>query len=67
MNAEGRFWVDRDVCLACYVCCEEAPKNIKNDSETGTSYVFKQPENEDELEAVRKAINYCCVEAIVED
>ena len=67
LNVEGRFWIDRDICLACDVCCDEAPKNIKYDSATGTSYVFKQPENEDEFKAVRKAIDYCCVEAIIED
>lgn len=67
LNAVGKFWIDRDVCLACDVCSEETEKNIKYDSETGTSYVFKQPENEDEFKAVRKAIDYCCVEAINED
>lgn len=67
LNAEGRFWIDKDVCLACSACEEESPNNIKYDSKTGTSYIFKQPENELELQQVRNAVMCCCVEAIIED
>ncbi|MEP6904270.1 MAG: ferredoxin [Actinomycetota bacterium] len=68
LNAEGKFWIDRDVCLNCEVCIEEAPNNIKVDLQiTGASYVFKQPENETEIQQLRNAISVCCVEAIIED
>jgi len=67
LNAEGKFWVDQDVCLACDTCQLEAPNNFSFDTETFSSYVSKQPENEDELKAVRKAIFVCAVEAILED
>jgi ferredoxin len=69
LNAEGKFWIDQDSCLACAVCYDDefAPQNIEYDDKTGMSYVFKQPETEEEFKAVRKAIDYCCVEAIIED
>jgi ferredoxin len=67
LNAEGKFWVDQEVCLACDTCQFEASNNFSFDKEIGLSYVSKQPENEDELEAVRKAIFVCAVEAIIED
>jgi len=68
LNIEGKFWIDRDVCLACETCIEEAPNNIKMDLQmTGASYVFKQPENEIEIQQLKKAISVCCVEAIIED
>lgn len=67
LNAEGRFWVDQNVCLACDTYQSEAPNNFGFDVEIGSSYVSKQPENEEELKAVRKAIFVCAVEAIMED
>ncbi len=68
LNAEGKFWVDQDVCLNCEACIEEAPNNIKADlGITGASFVFKQPENEIEIQQLSNAIAVCCVEAIIED
>ncbi|MBX7172790.1 MAG: ferredoxin [Pyrinomonadaceae bacterium] len=68
LNAEGKFWIDQDVCLACSTCFDvDAPQNIKYDIETNTSFVFKQPENDEELGNLRMAIDACCVEAIIED
>jgi len=66
-NAEGKFWIDQDVCMFCRACDSEAPNNIRFDNVVGLSYVFKQPETEEELRAVREAIRCCPVEAIVED
>ena len=62
-NAEGTFWIDQDVCVACCVCLGEAPENIKFDDAGGKSYVFKQPENDVELAAVRESMTMCPVEA----
>jgi len=62
-NAEGRFWVDQDVCVACCVCVGDAPENIRFDDASGKSYVFKQPDNEAELAAVRESMTMCPVEA----
>jgi len=45
------------------VCIGEAPDNIKFDEASGKSYVFKQPENDVELAAVRESVTMCPVEA----
>lgn len=66
-NAEGKFWIDQNICVACVVCPAEAPENIRLDDVAAKSYVFKQPENETELAAVREAIVMCPVEAPKED
>ena len=67
LNPEGSFWIDQYTCCGCEACFVEAPNNIQFDERLRMSYVFKQPETEEELEAVREAIRYCPVEAIVED
>lgn len=66
-NAEGKFWIEQDECIACEVCGREAPSNIRFDDDAGKSYVFKQPENEAELAAVREAVEMCPVLAPRED
>ena len=66
-NAEGKFWIDQEVCVACQVCTGEAPANIRFDAAAGKSYVFKQPETDGELAAVREAVILCPVEAPKED
>ena len=60
-NAEGKFWIEQEECIACRVCTGEAPANIRFDEDTGKSYVFKQPENDAELAAVREAVEMCPV------
>jgi ferredoxin len=62
-NAEGKFWIDQEVCVACSTCFEEAPNNIRFDDTRGMSYVYKQPETDEELHAVREAVELCPVEA----
>lgn len=66
-NAEGRFWIDQNTCVACLACVAEAPDNIRFDDVAGMSYVFKQPENDEELAAVREAVEMCPVYAPKED
>ena len=66
-NAEGKFWIDQDVCVACCVCYGEAPDNVAFDEVSGKSYVFKQPENDTELHAIRESVVMCPVEAPKED
>ena len=62
-NAEGKYWIDQNLCVACQVCIGEAPNNIRFDSDAGKSYVFKQPESAEELHALSEAIILCPVEA----
>jgi ferredoxin len=69
LNAEGRFYVNQDYCTRCATCEDAAPNNFKVDSriyEFG-AYVFKQPENSDEEEKCREALNACPHEAIHDD
>jgi ferredoxin len=60
-NAEGKYWVHQDECVACQVCIGEASENFRFDDATGKSYIFKQPENDAEMAAVLDAIEMCPV------
>ena len=51
-------------CIDCNLCREEAPKNFTRQEELGYSYVYKQPEGEDEEEMCKNAMEFCPVEAI---
>ena len=62
-NVDGRYFVDEQ-CIDCNLCREEAPKNFTRQEELGYSYVYKQPEGEDEEEMCKNAMEFCPVEAI---
>lgn len=62
-NIEGRFFVDSQ-CIDCDLCRTIAPDNFRTDPDLGHSYVYKQPENEDEAELCTEAMENCPVEAI---
>jgi len=62
-NVKGRYFVDEE-CIDCDLCREEAPNNFARNNEAGHSYVYKQPENEQEEEASKAAMEGCPVEAI---
>ena len=49
-NVKGRFYVDEE-CIDCDLCRETAPDNFTRNDDGGYSYVYKQPENEEELES----------------
>lgn len=51
-NVEGKYFVDTE-CIDCNLCRETAPDNFA-DHEDGYSYVYKQPENEEE-----ESLFYC--------
>lgn len=65
-NVTGAWFVDTN-CIDCDVCRETAPNNFTQQKEKGYSYVYKQPENEDELAQAREAMEACPVEAIGND
>ena len=67
LHTKGKFYVDENTCLACDTCNYYAPDNFKYDSQTGSSYVSKQPETKNEEEYCRKALEACAVEAIYDD
>lgn len=65
-NVGGKFYVD-DQCIDCDACRTEAPANFRRNDEHGYSYVYKQPENAEELEKSTTAMEACPVEAIGTD
>jgi ferredoxin len=65
-NVDGKFYVDSS-CIDCDLCRETAPNNFQREDDEGYSYVFKQPENEDEERQCLEALEGCPVEAIGND
>ena len=65
-NVGGKFYVDSQ-CIDCDLCRETATENFKREEDEGYSVVFKQPENEEEEEQCREAMEGCPVEAIGDD
>jgi ferredoxin len=65
-NVPGAFYVD-DQCIDCDLCRETAPANFKRDDDGGHSYVYKQPENDEERKLCEEALSGCPVEAIGSD
>lgn len=65
-NVSGKYYVDSN-CIDCDVCRETAPENFMANEDEGYSYVFKQPENEEEEAQCQEAMESCPVEAIGDD
>ncbi|MFN7561749.1 MAG: ferredoxin [Prosthecobacter sp.] len=65
-NVTGAYYVD-DQCIDCDLCRETAPANFKRDDDGGHSYVFKQPESDEERNLCEEALTGCPVEAIGRD
>ena len=65
-NVEGAFYVDEQ-CIDCDLCRETSPNNFTREEDGGYSYVYKQPENDEELELCIEAMEGCPVEAIGND
>ena len=64
-NVPGKVYVD-ETCIACDACVTSAPNNFTMDDDEGHAFVSKQPENEEEMEQVREAMEGCPVEAIID-
>ena len=65
-NVPGKYYVDSG-CIDCDVCRETAPDNFKANEDEGYSYVFHQPENDEQEAQCRDAMESCPVEAIGDD
>lgn len=65
-NLLGRFYVDSQ-CIDCNLCRDTAPKNFKQNEEMGFSFVYKQPETDEEIQQCQEALEACPVEAIGND
>jgi len=62
-NVSGNYYVDNQ-CIDCDLCRETAPGNFKRNEDGGYSFLFKQPENEEEEKQCKEAKEGCPVEAI---
>lgn len=65
-NVPGKYYVDRQ-CIDCDVCRDTSPANFTRNDENGYSYVYKQPENSEEIALCEDALDACPVEAIGDD
>lgn len=65
-NVKGAYYVDNQ-CIDCDLCRETAPENFTRDDDGGHSFVFKQPENDEQKTQCDEAMEGCPVEAIGSD
>lgn len=65
-NVTGKYYCD-DQCIDCDLCRETAADNFKRNEDGGYSFVYKQPENEEEEALCQEAMEGCPVEAIGSD
>ncbi len=63
MNAEGDFYVEKDMCLACMAPEYEAPELMGFDEQT-FCYFKRQPETPEELEHAIEAVCVSCIAAL---
>lgn len=65
-NVGGQYYVDSS-CIDCDVCRDTAPDNFTRSDDNGYSFVYKQPDTEDERALCEEALMACPVEAIGND
>ena len=62
-NVPGKFYTTEE-CDGCAYCAAVAPDNFEFDKPTNTYFVGKQPENSEEEDMIRDAMDDCPVDAI---
>ncbi len=72
LNVKGKYYVDQETCIVHDVCCDEASKNFRMDTDryddpNSGAYVFKQPETPEEERDCKNAMDACPVFAIHDD
>ena len=60
------FYVDK-TCIFCALCHGISPENFTVSEDETHDLVYKQPENEEELELCYEALDECPVDAIGDD
>lgn len=65
-NIAGAYYVDAS-CIDCDVCRDTAPENFMRSDQNSYSFVYKQPDNDEERTACDEALSCCPVEAIGKD
>jgi len=63
LNVAGKFYNDTS-CIDCDLCREIVPTVFTRDDDEGLSYVYKQPETEDEIALAMEALEGCPSESI---
>ena len=66
LNAPGAFYVD-DTCGDCDYCREVAPGSFTRDEDAGASYVYAQPQSDEDIENALEALEGCPHESIGND
>jgi ferredoxin len=64
----GKYWIDANACVFCAASSQEAPDLIRleSDDENYTAYVYRQPETPEEEATMRRAMDCCPTEAIMD-
>lgn len=65
-NVPGKFYVTNN-CMSDCTCEAIAPSIFRYDADLKKSYVYKQPQTEDELNQCAEAVVSCAIEAIGDD
>ncbi|MFH0793367.1 MAG: ferredoxin [bacterium] len=65
-NAPGKYYVD-NTCIDCDACRATAPDNFMRNEEGGYSFLSKQPENDEQQQLCKEAMEGCPVESIGDD
>ena len=65
-NVAGPYYIDQS-CTFCLVCMDSAPTTIKESDDGDHCYVAKQPENDEEIEQLKEAMEECPTESIGDD
>ena len=66
LNVNGAFYNDL-TCVDCGLCPEIAPTLFRRDDDGGYSYVYKQPETDEEKSVAKEAVECCPTESIGDD
>ncbi|MFN2596277.1 MAG: hypothetical protein ABR563_03725 [Pyrinomonadaceae bacterium] len=64
LNAEGDFYVEKDICLTCMVPELEAPELMGFDKQAGHCYFRRQPATPEELEHAISAVYHSEVQGL---
>ena len=64
LNADGDFFVEYDMCLACDAPYSEAPQLMAYDKNMHC-YFKRQPQTPEELEHAINAVRVSCIEAVL--
>lgn len=64
LNADGDFFVEYDMCLACDAPYSEVPELMEYDKNMHC-YFKRQPQTPEELEHAINAVRVSCIEAVL--